>query len=61
LPYVLQLATHGWRNVAQADPGVAEGVNINHGRVTNQAVASTYGLRFDPLYSRPASLAAPVA
>jgi len=61
LPYVLQLATHGWRNVAQADPGVAEGVNINHGRVTNQAVASTYGLRFDPLYSRPASLAVPVA
>ncbi len=61
LPYVLQLATHGWRNVAQADPGVAEGVNINHGRVTNQAVASTYGLRFDPLYSRPASVAVPVA
>jgi alanine dehydrogenase len=62
LPYVLQLATHGWRNVAQADPGVAEGVNINHGRVTNQAVASTFGLRFDPLSnSRPASLAVPVA
>ncbi len=61
LPYVLQLATHGWRSVAQADPGVAEGVNIHHGRVTNQAVASTYGLRFDPLYSRPASVAVPVA
>ncbi len=61
LPYVLQLATHGWQNVAQADPGVAEGVNINHGRVTNQAVASTYGLRFDPLYVRPESLAVPIA
>jgi alanine dehydrogenase len=61
LPYVLQFATHGWRNVAGADPGVAEGVNINHGRVTNQAVASTYGLRFDALYSRPPSLAVPVA
>jgi alanine dehydrogenase len=61
LPYVLQFATHGWRNVAQADPGVAEGVNIDHGRVTNQAVASTYGLRFDPVFSRPASLAVPVA
>jgi alanine dehydrogenase len=61
LPYVLQLATHGWRNVASADPGVAQGVNIDHGRVTNQAVASTYGLRFDPLCSRPAALAVPVA
>ncbi|HKI18002.1 MAG TPA: alanine dehydrogenase, partial [Isosphaeraceae bacterium] len=50
LPYVLQLATHGWRNVAQSDPGVAEGVNISHGRVTNRAVASTYGLRFEPRY-----------
>ncbi len=61
LPYVLQLATHGWRNVAQADAGVAEGVNIDHGRVTNQAVALTYGLRFEPLGSRPASIAVPVA
>ena len=61
LPYVLQLATHGWRAVAAADAGVAEGVNIDHGRVTNQAVASTYGLRFEPLFTRPASLAVPVA
>jgi alanine dehydrogenase len=60
LPYVLQFATHGWRNVAGADAGIAEGVNIDHGRVTNQAVAATYGLRFDPLGSRP-SLAVPVA
>ncbi len=29
LPYVLQLAKHGWRNVAAADRGVAEGVNID--------------------------------
>jgi alanine dehydrogenase len=61
LPYVLQFATHGWRNVAQADAAIAEGVNIDHGRVTNQAVASTFGLRFDPLGSRPASFAVPVA
>ena len=32
LPYVLQLARHGWRKVAAADPGVAEGVNIDQGR-----------------------------
>ncbi len=48
LPYVLQMARHGWRNVAAADPGVAEGVNIDRGRVTNQAVAATFGLPFHP-------------
>ena len=31
LPYVLQLARHGWRSLAAADPGVAEGVNIDRG------------------------------
>ena len=25
LPYVLQLVKHGWRNLAAADPGIAEG------------------------------------
>ena len=27
-------------------PGVAEGVNIDAGQVTNQAVAATFGLPF---------------
>ena len=49
LPYVLQIAEHGWRQVAAADPGVAEGVNIDQGRVTNQAVAATFGLPYRPL------------
>jgi len=48
LPYVLQLAQHGWRVVAAAQPGVAEGVNIDQGRVTNRAVAATFGLEFFP-------------
>jgi alanine dehydrogenase len=49
LPYVLQLAKHGWQTVAATSPGVAEGVNIEGGRVTNRAVASTFGLPFVPL------------
>ena len=49
LPYVLQLARLGWRGLAAADPGVAEGVNITAGRVTNLAVAQTFGLPFHPL------------
>jgi alanine dehydrogenase len=61
LPYVLQLVRHGWRNLAAADPGVADGVNIDQGRVTNQAVAATFGLPLHPLDGRPASVAMPIA
>jgi alanine dehydrogenase len=49
LSYVLQIARHGWRQVAAASPGVAEGVNIAQGSVTNQAVAATFGLSYTPL------------
>jgi alanine dehydrogenase len=44
LPYVLQLARQGWRCWAASAPGIAEGINIHQGRVTNQAVATTFGL-----------------
>jgi alanine dehydrogenase len=49
LPYVLQIAKQGWRALAAANPGVAEGVNLDQGRVTNQAVAATFGLPYVPL------------
>jgi alanine dehydrogenase len=48
LPYVLQLANHGWRQVAASTEGVAAGVNIDRGRVTNQAVAETFGVPYSP-------------
>jgi alanine dehydrogenase len=54
LPHVLQLARSGWKAVAASDPGVAEGVNIDRGRVTNQAVAATFGLPYSPLGNRTA-------
>jgi len=57
LPYVLQMARHGWRNLANSDLGVAEGVNIDRGRVTNRAVAATFGLPFHPLGVGPATVA----
>jgi alanine dehydrogenase len=60
LPYVLQLASHGWRAVAAADPGVAQGLNIDRGRVTNHAVAATFALPFCPVDSRPESLNVPI-
>ncbi len=46
LPYVMQLARLGWHEMASASPGFAEGINIDRGRVTNQAVASTFGLPY---------------
>ena len=55
LPYVLQLARLGWQGLAAADPGVAEGVNISHGRVTNRAVAQTFGLPLHPLDAKLAT------
>jgi alanine dehydrogenase len=48
LPYVLLLANHGWRNAAADHPGIGEGVNVHAGRVTNQAVARTFGLPYSP-------------
>jgi alanine dehydrogenase len=49
LPYLLQLANRGWRSMASVQPGFAEGVNIDQGHVTNQAVADTFGMPFSLL------------
>ncbi|MDX2038592.1 MAG: alanine dehydrogenase [Isosphaeraceae bacterium] len=48
LPYVLQIAKKGWREVAAGSAGFADGVNIDAGRVTNEAVASTFQLPYQP-------------
>ncbi len=48
LPYILQIARSGWREVARRNPGVAEGINLDAGQVTNQAVAATFGLSYTP-------------
>jgi alanine dehydrogenase len=44
LPYVLQLAKKGFDRAVRENPGLAQGVNIRQGRVTNPAVAETFGL-----------------
>ena len=49
LPYVLMFANQGWQAVARSHPGIADGVNIDRGRVTNQAVATTFGMPLSPL------------
>ncbi len=48
LPYVLELADQGYQAACREDAGLAQGVNIERGRVTNRAVADVFGLEFVP-------------
>jgi alanine dehydrogenase len=48
LPYVLEFANRGWAAAAADHAGVAEGINMIAGQVTNRAVAATFGLPFVP-------------
>lgn len=44
LPYVMQLAKKGYERAVLENVGLAQGVNIRRGFVTNPAVAETFGL-----------------
>jgi alanine dehydrogenase len=44
LPYVLQLAKKGFEQAVAQNAALAQGVNIHRGKVTNPAVADTFGL-----------------
>jgi len=48
LPYALRLANLGFRKAVQADPGLAEGVDVFQGAVTNAAVAEAFGMEYRP-------------
>jgi len=48
MPYLLKLANLGCRKACEADRGLALGVNIGRGRVTNQAVAEAFNLPYTP-------------
>ncbi len=48
LPYVLQLANVGYRRAAALDPGLLAGINTQEGRLTNEAVAHTFHLHYQP-------------
>ena len=43
-PYALRIANDGIHAACQKDAGLAEAVNMIEGKVTNQAVADTFGL-----------------
>jgi len=48
LPYTLRLADVGYKKAAAVDPGLAQGINVQEGRVTHQAVAETFGMKCQP-------------
>ena len=43
-PFALRLANRGLQGACQADPRIVSAVNVHEGRVTNRAVAETFGL-----------------
>jgi alanine dehydrogenase len=47
LPWVLRIAELGIEKAAQALPPVARAINLYGGKVTNRAVAETFGMAFD--------------
>jgi alanine dehydrogenase len=51
-PYVLQIAQRGLDGAAALDPGLANAVNMRDGKVTNKAVADTFGIPFTPYQLR---------
>jgi alanine dehydrogenase len=55
LPYTLKLANKGYDQAAGEDPGLADGINLANGRVTNAAVAESLHLKHQPLKTRGAA------
>jgi len=49
LPYVMRLASMGWKDACRSDAGLADGVNIVDGKITFKAVAESFGLPYKPL------------
>ncbi|RBM04784.1 alanine dehydrogenase [Streptomyces sp. PT12] len=44
LPYIVELAEHGWRAAFRRDPALALGLNIHEGQVVYGPVAEAHGL-----------------
>ena len=49
LPYVEGIVDRGVRGAIAADPALAKGVNVYHGKLTYEAVAEAHSLTYTPL------------
>jgi alanine dehydrogenase len=52
LPYALKIANRGFEKAANEDPGLAEGINLAGGRITNSAVADSLHMQHKPLRAK---------
>jgi len=52
LPWALRIASRGILQAARDFPPIARAINLFEGSVTNQAVAATFGLPYDPRFER---------
>jgi alanine dehydrogenase len=48
LPYILELAEFGYRKAFELNIPLRKGLNVYHGRLTNQAVASALSIEYTP-------------
>jgi alanine dehydrogenase len=46
LPYAMQLANKGWKRALGENPALLKGLNITEGKVTYEAVAEAFDLKF---------------
>jgi alanine dehydrogenase len=52
LPWAVQIANLGLEKAAECLPPIARAINIDQGRVTNRAVAETFGMPYDKRFER---------
>jgi len=55
LPYAVRIANKGYEKAAGEDAGIAEGINLVQGRVTNAAVAESLHMQCQPIRGKGAA------
>lgn len=48
IPYISELANLGWQKAVKEDRTLIRGLNIAEGKLTNPAVADTFGYKYEP-------------
>ena len=51
LPWALEIAGRGIEAATREQPPIAAAVNIHQGQITNQAVAESFGMSYNPLFT----------
>lgn len=49
LPYAIQIANHGFPDIAKLNPEISRGINIAYGDITYKSVADAFNLEYTPI------------